>query len=135
MSGLRFADPPQVAVPLGAYSHLAVVPAGMELLFLAGQVGMTPDGQLSDWPEEQFRQALRNIVAILASEGCGPRNIVRLNTFLVRPLALEQLRGFRAELLGDARPASTLIYVPRLATDEILVEIEATAVRNNGVAT
>jgi enamine deaminase RidA (YjgF/YER057c/UK114 family) len=124
-----FRDPVEIAPPLGAYSHVAVVPAGTELLFLAGQVGMTPDGALCAGAEEQFIQALRNVVAILAAEGCGPGDIVRLTTYLVEPLAIERVRAARIQILGDARPPASLLYVPRLATDDILVEVEATAAR------
>jgi 2-iminobutanoate/2-iminopropanoate deaminase len=130
---ISLSNPDGVAAPIGSYSHLAVVPSGTDLLFLAGQIGMTREGDLPSSPEEQFNQALRNVVTILESEGCGPRDIVRLNTYLVKPLEIDQLRTFRVDLLDGAQPPSTLIYVPRLASEEILVEVEATAVRKKGL--
>lgn len=122
-------NPPEVAPPVGAYSHMAVVPAGSELIVLAGQVGNAKDGSLPSEPEEQFRGALRNVAALLASEGLTPRDLVKLNLYLVRPLDPERARAIRAEVLGDARPPSTLIYVVRLARPEYLVEIDGMAVR------
>jgi hypothetical protein len=45
---LTFVQRPQgVAPPLGAYSHLAIVPGGARLLVLAGQTGHATDGSLS----------------------------------------------------------------------------------------
>ena len=124
-------NPDCVAPPIGDYSHLAVVASGTDLLFLAGQVGMMPDGTVPDDVNGQYSQALRNIIAILKSEGSGPSDIIKLNTFLVEPLSLDKIRQARREMLGDAKPPSTLIYVPKLATPEFLVEIEAIAARTS----
>ena len=41
---LRFDNPAGVHAPLGLYSHTATVPAGTELLYVSGQVGVRPDG-------------------------------------------------------------------------------------------
>lgn len=126
---IRFSEPQGVPAPEGRYSHLAVVPAGSDMLFLAGQVGREPGGAISPDVTAQFVQALRNILAILASEGCGPEHIVRLTTFLVEPIDLAALKDMRLNLLGEVKPTTTLVYVPRLATPEFLVEIEAIAAR------
>lgn len=126
---VTISNPGGVAPPIGRYSHLAVIPAGTDLLYLAGQVGMRPDGSVLQDASAQYVQALRNVLTILASEGCGPEHIVKLNTFLVEPLDLEKIKSFRAETLGDASPPSTLVYVPRLATPDFLVEIECVAAR------
>ena len=126
---IQITNPDGVAAPIGRYSHLAVIPAGTDLLYLAGQVGMMPDGSVPDDATAQYIQALRNILAILASEGCDARHIVKLNTFLVEPLDLAKIGEVRLSLLGDAVPPSTLVYVPRLATSQFLVEIEAIAER------
>ena len=126
---IQITDPDGVAAPIGRYSHLAVIPAGTDLLYLAGQVGMMPDGSVPDDATAQYVQALRNILAILTSEGCDARHIVKLNTFLVEPLDLAKIGEVRLGLLGDAVPPSTLVYVPRLATSQFLVEIEAIAAR------
>lgn len=126
---LTVSNPDGVAAPIGSYSHLAVVSAGTDLLYLAGQVGMTRDGNVPEDATEQYVQALKNVMAILASEGCGPRHIVKLNTYLVEPLDLARIGAIRGEILGEARPPSTLVYVPKLATPAFLVEIEAIAVR------
>ncbi len=125
---LRFANPPAVAAPTG-YSHLAIVSPGTELMFLSGQVGVRPDGTVPDEPEAQYEQALANVVALLAAERASPADLVKVNTYLVRPLAVDRIREIRRRHLGAVAPASTLVYVPRLAQERYLVEVEAIAVR------
>lgn len=120
-----FENPPSVAPPIGAYSHVARVPAGSELIVLAGQVGMMPDGTVPETVEEQYAQALRNVVALLASQGASPRDIVKVNSYVVKPMDLAQIRETRTKIIGDARPPSTLVYVTDLAAPQYLVEVEA----------
>jgi 2-iminobutanoate/2-iminopropanoate deaminase len=122
-------NPATVARPIGHYSHIAVVPATMETLYLAGQIGMMPDGSMPDDVNGQYEQSLRNIVAILEAHGAKPEHIVRLTSYVVKPLSLDHARATRLAILGPIAPPSTMLYVPRLATDDILIEIEATAVR------
>jgi len=129
MSAPRFTSPDTVAPPLGAYSHVAVVPAEATLVALAGQVGNAPDGTVPDTAEAQYENALRNIVALLASEGCTPADIVKLNSYLVQRMDLPTVAATRRAVLGDVRPAATMVYVAALAAPEYLVEVEAWAVR------
>src|SRR4051794_6934537 len=124
-----FVNPDTVAPPIGAYSHVAVVPAGAELIAFAGQVGNAPDGSLPDAPEQQFENALRNIARLLESQGATPAHLVKLNTYLVRPMDLVGVAATRQAIFGEARPASTLVYVPRLAAGKYLVEVEAWAMK------
>jgi len=126
---LAFRNPDTVAPPIGAYSHLAIVPPGSVLIALAGQVGNAADGSVPGTPEQQYENALRNIVRLLESEGAGPQHLVKLNTYLVEAMDLAVVAGTRKSILGEVRPASTLIYVPRLAAPQYLVEVEAWAVR------
>jgi enamine deaminase RidA (YjgF/YER057c/UK114 family) len=61
----NFLNPPDVHVPNG-YSHTAVVPAGTELLFFSGQVGVRPDGSIPNTIDEQAKQMFNNIAASVA---------------------------------------------------------------------
>jgi len=121
------ANPAEIAAPVGAYSHLAVVPPGTRLLFMAGQVGINPDGTLEQGVDAQYERALRNIAAILKSRGGSSRDLVKLTIFLVGPLDARRAAASRRAVLSDALPPATLVYVSRLARPELLVEIEATA--------
>lgn len=128
-SNIRFSNPHSVTPPYGPYSHVATVAAGAELVFLSGQVGEHRDGTVPKSIEDQYLQTVKNIAAILETEGLGPRNIVKLTTYVVEQIATDRLRAARQSVLGDIAPAATLIFVPRLASQEYLVEVEAIAVR------
>jgi 2-iminobutanoate/2-iminopropanoate deaminase len=122
-------NPDGVAPPIGAYSHVALVPPGRGLIVLAGQIGNAPDGKLADTADAQFEAALRNVATLLASQGASPRDLVKLTIYLVQPLDRARAAAARKAILGDAVPPSTLVYVVRLARPEILVEVEATALQ------
>ena len=129
-----FLDPPSVHKPGAAYSHSAVVPAGMELVFLSGQVGVRPDGSASAFVAEQAEQVFANISALLAAHALGASDIVKLTTFLVAGQDIQAVRAARSRFLGRHRPTSTLVYVPQLADPAWHVEVEAIAARSAGQA-
>ena len=124
---IAFINPPTVAPPLGNYSHIASIPPGMRLLAIAGLVGIDPVGTLPPEPELQYEAVLRNIVRILESQSATPAQLVKLNTYLVAPMELAEVRRIRNQVLGEAAPPATMVYVTRLAAPEYLVEVEAWA--------
>ncbi|WP_329047000.1 RidA family protein [Amycolatopsis sp. NBC_01488] len=125
-------DPETVAPPLGRYSHLAEVPAGHRLVFLAGQLGVAPDGTLATGAEAQGRQIFANLEALLTAEGAGPEHLVKLVTLLASTEHLAGYRAAQAEAFakwfpdGDF-PAQTLAVVAALAGPDYTVEVEAIA--------
>lgn len=129
---VSFLDPASVHKPGAAYSHSAVVPAGTELVFLSGQVGVRPDGSLADSVAGQATQVFANISALLAAHGLGPGALVKLTTFLVAGQDILAVRAARSAFLGAHRPASTLVYVPQLADPAWHLEVEAIAARSAG---
>lgn len=126
-------NPDTVAPPLGRYSHLAEVPAGHRLVFLAGQLGVGPDGTLAGpGAEPQAKQIFANLGALLAAEGAGPEHLVKLLTLVAGTEHLDGYRAAQAEAFanwfpdGDY-PAQTLAVVAGLARPEYAVEVEAVA--------
>jgi enamine deaminase RidA (YjgF/YER057c/UK114 family) len=102
---VRKVNPATVAKPVAAYSHVAEVPAGTRMLYLAGQVGNRPDGSLPESVEDQAVQALENIRLILAAEGAGPQDIVKLTFYVAaKPASLAKLNAKRAEMFGGTAP-------------------------------
>jgi enamine deaminase RidA (YjgF/YER057c/UK114 family) len=122
-------NPSTVAKPVGAYSHLAVVPPKTRLLYLAGQIGNQPDGTLPSTVEEQIVQAYENVRQILASQGATPDDIVKMTIYVAaRPTNWDVIRRKRAAMFkGIQPPPSTWVYVSGLIRPEYLVEIEAVA--------
>jgi enamine deaminase RidA (YjgF/YER057c/UK114 family) len=103
-----------------------------EFVALSGMVGWDQDGRFADGLVGQTRQALENIVAVLAEGGGRPEHIVRM-TWYVRDV--EAYRAVQRELgvvyravMGRHYPAMSVVEVSRLVEPAALVEIEATAV-------
>src|SRR5690606_2378605 len=103
----RLFNPKSIAAPLGAYSHGVEVAPNARWLHIAGQVGIKPDGTLAEGAEAQCEQIWRNIDAILKDAGMGIRDLVRINTFLVRADDLSVARTVRAEYHDRQQAAST----------------------------
>jgi enamine deaminase RidA (YjgF/YER057c/UK114 family) len=125
----KFLNPRDVHAPVGPYSHTAVVPAGTELVFIAGQVGMRTDGSVPSAFAEQAEVTFANLRACLAAHGLGVDAVVRLGVFVLPGQDFTVLRAVRERHFGTHRPASTTVYVPQLASPQFLLEVEAVAVR------
>jgi enamine deaminase RidA (YjgF/YER057c/UK114 family) len=126
--------PKGFGAPLGMYSH-GMVASGGELVVVAGQVGMGPDGRAAtDDVVAQTKQALANVRAIVEAAGCTMREVVRLQTFLTRADDIAGFMKARSEVFPEyfpdaVYPPNTLLVVSRLVRPELLVEIEAMAVK------
>ena len=111
-----------------------VVAHGDSIIFCGGQIGWTSDEQFEHHDfVGQVRQALENVVAVLASAGAGPEHIARMTWYVTnREQYLEDLgavgRVYR-DVIGKHFPAMSVVEVSALIESEALVEIEVTAVR------
>lgn len=114
------------AEPISHYTD-AVRAGG--LLFVSGAVPVDPEGRLvgGDDVVEQARQAFRNIGEVLAAAGCGFRDVVKVTVYLTDVDDRPRINPVRQEVFGQARPASTLVEVGRLAIPGARIEVEAVA--------
>jgi 2-iminobutanoate/2-iminopropanoate deaminase len=124
---LKHHNPTAVAPPFSPYSHGVEAPASTRWLYVSGQVGVTPEGRVLDGAEAQIEQAWRNVLSVLEAAGMGPRDLVKVTTFLLDRADLAAARAIRERMLQGAEPASTLLIVAGLASPEWRVEIEAVA--------
>jgi len=137
---LKTITPKGFGAPLGMYSHGVVAPGG-ELVVVAGQVGMSPSGHVAvDDVVAQTKQALENVRAVVEAGRSSMRDIIRLQTFLTRADDISGFMKARSEVFpgyfpDGAYPPNTLLIVSRLVRPELLVEIEAIAVRRRKVRT
>lgn len=102
-------------------------------VFVGGQIGWNGRQQFeSDDFVAQAKQALRNVLAILAEAGAGPEHIARMTWYVTDKreyLAnLSELGAAYREVIGRHFPAMTAVAVTALIEDRAKVEIEATAV-------
>jgi enamine deaminase RidA (YjgF/YER057c/UK114 family) len=103
------------------------------VIMVAGQIGWDAERRLAAGDfVAQARQALQNIVAILAEDGAGPEHLVRLTWYVTdREQYLgvaKPLGAVYREVIGKHYPAMTAVQVAGLMEPGALVEIEATAV-------
>ena len=103
------------------------------MIFTGGQIGWNGQQQFeSDDFAEQVRQALANIVAILAEGGARPEHIVRMTWYVTDKqeyvAAYPAIGKHYRALIGRHFPAMTAVEVADLVEDRAKVEIEVTAV-------
>jgi len=124
-------SPATLPPPVG-YSHVAKVNKGT-LIYLAGQVSSDASGKLVGEGnfEAQAEQVFRNIMLGLEAAGAGMVDIVKLNIYIVAEVdqaEVPKLRAIRDRYVDTKKPpASTLLFVTRLARPGWLLEIEAIA--------
>jgi enamine deaminase RidA (YjgF/YER057c/UK114 family) len=131
----KVVTPKTFGAPLGMYSHGMIAPCG-EIVVVAGQVGMGQGGQVAGGDVvAQTKQALDNVRAVVEAAGCAMRDVVRFQTFLTHAGDIDGFMRARAEVFpryfpDGAYPPNTLLVVSRLVKPELLVEIEAMAVKS-----
>ena len=113
--------------PQGHYAQ-AVEAGGF--VFVSGQLAARADGTpLADMPfEQQARQALANVLAIVAGAGLGRDRIAKVTAYLVGVEHWPVFNAIYAEAFGEHRPARAVVPVPALHHG-YLIELEAIAVR------
>jgi 2-iminobutanoate/2-iminopropanoate deaminase len=130
-SNVQFLNPSSVAPPKG-YSHAAVIDLGnCQMLLLSGQVSLDKLGNLvgKDNIEKQTEQVFLNIKTIVELSGGTIDNIVKLGYFVTDVSQIQSIRNVRDRFINTKNPpASTLVQVSKLFRDDILIEIEATAI-------
>lgn len=125
-------NPPSLAKPSG-YAHGVLVEGG-RVLFLAGQTGMGPEGNIASPGDlvAQFSQALFNLKVVVETAGGAMTDIVKLTLFVTDKAAykanLKPLGEAYHSFFGRYYPAMTLVEVKSLFDDDALVEIEGLAV-------
>ena len=122
-------QPPGWPAPKG---YANGIKARGEFVFVGGMVGWDAKEKFPKGFVAQAKQALENIVAVLAEGGARPEHIVRLAWYVID---MDEYLAARRELgkaykavLGDNFPAMALVQVGRLFEPEARLEIEATAV-------
>ena len=102
-------------------------------IYVAGMIGWDAQGVFhTDDLAQQARQALQNIVEVLAAGGAKPEHIVRMTWYITdkKEYLAQQAEIGKAyrELIGSFSVAMTTVQVAALIEDRAKVEIEVTAV-------
>jgi 2-iminobutanoate/2-iminopropanoate deaminase len=104
-----------------------------DLVFVSGQLATRPDGShTANLPfEDQVRQALDNVLAALRSAGATKDDLVKVTAYIVDVARWPRFNAIYAEVMGNARPARTVVPVVELHYG-YLVEIDAIAASSAG---
>ena len=123
---------PATLPPPTGYSHVAKVNGGT-LVYIAGQVSSDASGKLvgeGDF-EAQAERVFANVKLAVEAAGAGMADIVKMNTYIVAsvdPADVPKMRAVRGRYFGGGTPpASTLVYVSRLAQPGWMIEVEVVA--------
>ena len=130
---IQLSNPPGIPAP-EFYRQVAVA-TGSRTVYLAGQVARTAEGQPVGAGDlaAQVEQAYLNIATALAAVGGSFADVVRLTAYVVdwtpdkTPLLLEGVARAGTKLGATPVPPFTGIGVSVLASPDLLVEVEATA--------
>ncbi|MEI2421619.1 Rid family detoxifying hydrolase, partial [Arthrospira platensis SPKY2] len=96
-------------------------------VFTSGQLGINPlTGQLRMGLEEQTRQVLANLAAVLEAAGSGMDKIIKTTIFLTDISEFSTVNSIYAESFGAEPPARSTVQVAALPLGG-LIEIEAVA--------
>jgi enamine deaminase RidA (YjgF/YER057c/UK114 family) len=114
------------------YSQMVETTGPGRTVYIAGQLGMTPDGKFAGGPGDfraQAMQCFENLKAALTAAGGGFEHVVKITNYFVDMAHLPAFFEVRDRYVNvKAPPASTAIQIVRLARDGALFEIEAVAV-------
>ncbi len=127
---MQILQPPGWARPKGFSNGIS---CQGRLVFIGGQIGWSGQGEWLDRSfAGQFRQALKNILDILAQAGGKPEHLVRLTWYVLDRkeylASLKELGAAYRELMGRHYPTMAVVQVSGLVEDAARLEIEATAV-------
>jgi 2-iminobutanoate/2-iminopropanoate deaminase len=128
---VKFINPPSIATPRG-YSHAAVIDLGTcTMVIISGQVALDSAGKLIGAGDmaAQAQQVFMNIKNVITAAGGNMDNIVKLGYYVTDVTKIQAIRDARDRFINIQHPpASTLVQVSKLFRDDVLLEIEATAI-------
>lgn len=114
---------------VGAYSQAT---ANGDLIFTAGQLPLTTEGELLDEASvaEQTRKCLENVRAILASDGASMSDVLKTTVYLDDIDDFDEFNEAYSTFFDEKAPARSAVEVGRIPKGAAL-EIEAIAVRED----
>ncbi len=132
---IQHIHPPGIAKS-PAYTHVVKARPGT-VVWISGQVAQNEKGEVVGKGDlkAQLNQVWSNLNLALKAAGATFQDVVKINSYVVnyQPSMRNDLREARARFMGPGEPpASTLVGVQSLASEDYLVEIEVTAVLRSG---
>lgn len=118
-----------IAKRIALYSDAVQWQGPARYVTTSGTPGFDPDGKLSPDFATQAEWAWKNVLAALKQADMDVGDIVKVTQYIVSKSDAPAYRPIREKFLGDARPASMLLYGMELPWPEMLIEIQVEAMR------
>ncbi len=124
MSDLKIVSTAAAPAAIGPYSQAMICGS---LVYTSGQIPLKADGSLVEGGiEEQTKQALANLEAVLKEAGASLQSVIKTTVFVQDLADFAVLNSLYEAAFGTHKPARSTVQVARLPRD-VLVEIEAIA--------
>ena len=122
--------PPNTPTPIGPYNHIAKVG---QFITIGGTAGVNPATGLlaGDDVESQTKQILESFRTMLEFAGSSLAHVVHINVFLRDMKDFEAMNRAYVEMMGEHRPARTVISVKELPKPGVLLTMNLTAVTSD----
>jgi enamine deaminase RidA (YjgF/YER057c/UK114 family) len=109
------------------FQYSSAVKAG-GLIFIAGQIGLNPDGSIPDNPERQFVNAFERLKLVLEEAGGQMSDLVELVSYHVGLSSLAEFMKVKEKYVPAPFPTWTILGIAGLARPGLIIEIKAVAV-------
>jgi len=128
MAAIKIISTKNAPAVVGPYSQALEVNG---FVFCSGQIGIDPKtGNLVDGIENQIKQILDNLKAVLATAGLDLNHVVKTTVFIKNMADYTLFNQIYGEYFKENKPARATVEVSRLPKD-CLIEIDAIAVVKN----
>ena len=119
--------PPNTPTPIGPYNHVAKVG---EHIWIGGTAGVDPATGLLAGADvaAQTRQILKSFKVMLAAVGSDLDHAVHINIFLKSMADFDAMNAAYTEVMGEHRPARTVVAVSELPKPGVLLTMNLAAV-------
>lgn len=115
----------QAPAAIGPYSQAT---AGNGILCVSGQLPVNPvTGEIPQELDEQVRQSMRNVLALVNSAGSSPQDILKCGLFIRNMQQFSEINQVYQEFFDHDPPARFVVEVSQLPKD-VQIEIDAIAV-------
>ncbi len=114
---------PPGAEPSASWSHGILVG---DTLYVSGMGGENAEGRIPGGFEEEVKQALDNIGAVLQTAAMSPEDVVSVQVYLTDAATFERMNAAYKTYFKDPRPTRTTVVVAKLV-GQGHVEITVTA--------
>lgn len=126
-SRVEILTPPNTPTPIGPYNHVAKVG---EHIWIGGTAGVDPATGLLTGADvaTQTKQILQSFKVMLAAVGSDLDHAVHINIFLKSMADFDDMNAAYTEVMGEHRPARTVVAVSELPKPGVLLTMNLTAV-------